>query len=894
MNGDYFFTNGSIHCMSKLGTDIYVGGSFSCVGINNLPANNFAKYDVLTNTWFNVGTGIDGVVKAVYALNPTHIYVGGSFTNNIIKWNGFAWVPVGNVVGECTAIYALDEAHIYVGGKFDQVNTTTGYKCIGMLNDSNSSYAWSQLLGGIDIVVNTTINTIYAFDWNNVYVGGIFTSANGSPAYNIAKWTGTAWSNSPLRFNNVVNVIKGYKTTTNINKLYIGGEFTVGAPSPAVYVQANYAVIYDGSTFSQVGALNGPVYDVEIFNDSTAYFIGNFTSAGSFVVNYLTKWNGIDFSVVNNELLVSPTKFIVVNPSNIYFNGSLHNNITKFDGTTWDALGFGVNGVINTMYETVDSIYVGGKFITVRDVTGIKTVNNIARWDKSTSLWYSLNYGITGSIATDEVFTISGFGTNIYVGGKFSSVGFAVNNIAQWNVSTSSWSAMGDGFNDSVHAIYCDQSYTYAGGKFTLAGGLAPLPFKYIARWDVLTSLWSQLTDGINVGSAVYAIKGMGTNIYVGGKFVSVGLTPIVSAINIAKWDVNTTLWSAVGSGITGTPPAPLTDEVRTICGDEDNIFAGGSFVGSNIKRYTSISGTWASIGVGVDNTVNDLKIFGNKLYVVGKFTFANNIKSNHVAVVDLMTYQWSSFNCGLGGNDAEIKSVIVVNESNIYFGGNFMLSGARYTMRKYGDLFFNKIHLAPYDTVDYNMNNIDFTSYINKVIPLFPDVYKKYYNDKFKKFLKDNLTRNPMMFDGVKYGKIPFNILKKLLSTKSDKVDYDKEIYFIMPNLTSFNLDNDLPKGTFKYCYFPFLDNDSTNVVRNNESYLLLNSSSFSVLNKAIPFNNQKGGEKMIVRGKGSGLGLFVFNCSDDCECKCTCKQKYLFMIAGSIALGYLSTCGV
>jgi hypothetical protein len=111
---------------------------------------------------------------------------------------------------------------------------------------------------------------------------------------------------------------------------------------------------------------------------------------------------------------------------------------------------------------------------------------------------------------------------------------------------------------------------------------------------------------------------------------------------------------------------------------------------------------------------------------------------------------------------------------------------------------------------------------------------------------------------------------------------------------LTSFNLDNDLPKGTFKYCYFPFLDNDSTNVVRNNESYLLLNSSSFSVLNKVIPFNNQKGGEKMIVRGKGSGLGLFVFNCSDDCECKCTCKQKYLFMIAGSIALGYLSTCGV
>ena len=60
-----------------------------------------------------------------------------------------------------------------------------------------------------------------------------------------------------------------------------------------------------------------------------------------------------------------------------------------------------------------------------------------------------------------------------------SADGVAVNHIAKWDGS--SWSALGSGVNDGIHALAADKAGNlYAGGHFTAAGGKTS-PFT--ARW---------------------------------------------------------------------------------------------------------------------------------------------------------------------------------------------------------------------------------------------------------------------------------------------------------------------------------------------------------------------------------------------------------------------------
>src|SRR5207244_11817312 len=79
----------------------------------------------------------------------------------------------------------------------------------------------------------------------NLYVGGWFTTAGGSPATNIAKWNGSRWS-----------ALGSTSHMTNLNALavsgsdlYAGGTFTTAGGSPA-----NCIARWNGSSWSPLGS----------------------------------------------------------------------------------------------------------------------------------------------------------------------------------------------------------------------------------------------------------------------------------------------------------------------------------------------------------------------------------------------------------------------------------------------------------------------------------------------------------------------------------------------------------------------------------------------------------------------------------------------------------------
>jgi hypothetical protein len=101
--------------------NLYAGSNFTTAG--GVGANNIAKWD--GTVWSPVGTGTNGVVLAL-AGHATGIYAGGYFTsaggagaNNVAKWDGGSWSPLGTGVDDAVRALALDDAGgLYVGGFF--------------------------------------------------------------------------------------------------------------------------------------------------------------------------------------------------------------------------------------------------------------------------------------------------------------------------------------------------------------------------------------------------------------------------------------------------------------------------------------------------------------------------------------------------------------------------------------------------------------------------------------------------------------------------------------------------------------------------------------------------------------------------------------------------------
>ncbi len=242
--------------------------------------------------------------------------------------------------------------------------------------------------------------------------------------------------------------------------------------------------------------------------------------------------------------------------------------IARWNGSSWSAVGSGMNNVVNALAWDGTGLYAGGDFT----IAGGTPVNCIARWNGSS--WSALGSGMSGG-SFPFVDALAWDGTGLYAGGDFTIAGGTpANRIARWNGS--SWSALGSGMNDFVYALAWDGTGLYAGGTFSTAGGT---PANRIARWNPSSSSWSALGSGMSGGSFPYvnALAWDGTGLYAGGTFSTAGGT---TAFHIARW--NGSSWSALGSG--------MNNYVRALAWDGSGLYAGGDFTtaGGKLSNYTA------------------------------------------------------------------------------------------------------------------------------------------------------------------------------------------------------------------------------------------------------------------------------------------------------------------
>jgi len=442
--------------------------------------------------------------------------------------------------------------------------------------------------------------------------------------------------------------------------------------------------------------VNGKVTALATGNNGNLYVAGWFYEAGGIPANGIAKWDGTNWQKLeyegtnthiteSGETISEPfiskiegtiNALAVDSSGNLYVGGSFYvngvegaNNIAKWDGNQWQALGRGAGDwVYDLAFDSAGNLYAGGTFTTVDEVV---SANYIAKWDGTN--WQALGEGVNSyvvALAVDK-------DNNLYAGGHFSRAGVEdVSYIAKWNSATNQWQKLKNGTNGYIEALAVDSAGNlYAGGRFYYADNKKVV---HIARWDSVANEWQALESvtgkGLGVNGQVNTlIMDEDDNLYVGGAFYYAGG---VSANNIAKWvrsGITTNAegylveggeWKTFGDGTTdGSVNALAIDS-------KGNLYIGGTFDqadgvngANNIAKWDG--SRWQMLGKGVGGQVNALALDSSEnLYVGGDFTRVGGITAHYLAKWD--GTQWQT----LEEIDFIVKALVVDNNNNLYAAG--------------------------------------------------------------------------------------------------------------------------------------------------------------------------------------------------------------------------------
>jgi len=591
------------------GPELYAAGSFSRAGA--LFVNNIAKWD--GEHWSPLGTnfftnGVNGTARALAVHDDGSgpaLFVAGDFSQaggmaatRIARWNGSWSVLNGGPSGRVYSLAVYDDGagpDLYAAGGFVNAGGIPVHS-VGRWDGSS----WSSLGTGLDPNLFTNAYALAAFDDGSgpaLFVGGSFSTAGGVPASNIARWNGTSWSAVGAGADGTVLALAAFDDGSG-PALHAGGDFTNAGGSPASHVAK-----WDGATWSALGGgVDDTVLALAAHDDgggAALYAGGFFTLADGVSAPYVARWDGSGWSAPG----------------------------------TWDS-------------EPIRALAVyddggGSQLFAGAQWAGNPGEKHVARFDGTE--WRDLGTGLDGAVGSLAVFD-DGNGPALYVGGQFARLdGVPVEGSLRWDGV--SWTDLGSA--NRFGAMLVDDDGTGPRLLAATSGG--------VVAWDGVTST----PLGIGLSGTVLTMTrfddGNGSALFVGG-FLSVGGLP---SVGVARWDG--TSWSAVGGQV--------NNFVLSLAGHDDGngpaLFAGGHFTtigGLVVNRIARWDGTaWSALGSGMNNSVSSLVVHddgsGPALYAGGRFSQASGTPVTYLARWNGSS--WSPF----GTWTFEVNGLFVVDD---------------------------------------------------------------------------------------------------------------------------------------------------------------------------------------------------------------------------------------
>lgn len=315
-------------------------------------------------------------------------------------------------------------------------------------------------------------------------------------------------------------------------------------------------------------------------------------------------------------------------------------HLGAWTGSAWTTVGTslapGPDGPVRALAVRGEDLFAGGDFLAV----GHGGARRIARWDGRR--WGPLSGGVDGIVRAIAV-----SGSDVYVGGEFTRAGdVEAAALARWDGRR--WFPVGPGLSGSrdavrpvaVYALAVRGSDVYVGGRFMTAAGLAA---NGIARWDGVR--FTTLAGGVKSGDydgIIWAMTFFRDELFVGGQFLTAGG---VSARNIARWDGRA--FSPLGAGVAGG-----LERVAALAASKDGLFVGGDFTiaGDVSARQLAIwdGFRWQPSAVRTSESVRAIAARGQEIFVAGgSFEIPDGAKTTGIVRWDGRT--WSALASGLG-----------------------------------------------------------------------------------------------------------------------------------------------------------------------------------------------------------------------------------------------------
>jgi hypothetical protein len=596
---------------------------------------------------------------------------------------------------------------ICVGGDFTDLGGVIGLSYFACYSET---LGWYQP-NGIGNGPNGPVNSLDG-DGTHIYVGGSFTEVNNGDlsARNVVKTDGLFWyplyTDAQQTSNGVSNSVQAVFSTTSFVVVQMGNstltwnssvpEWLVrgthngsAAPHPDVVINGSTLTVSTKGASSVSGDPGGAVSDFNLGAEEWSEFgmsSGVNTHFGQLAYGLGPLYSTGDFTAFDADA----------------------KGLAWFNGITWEAAPMApLLGDLN-LIQPIDMQQGGNKFcLLTQGLPGDAQIywNTQVCYDNNT--WTGDNQAPISNV----VQTLTNYQNRIIHGGDFVAAGDQLSSFVaklslsnRWKgISQLAWTGSGQG---QVSQLQVYNGELYATGTFDQANGT---PVQGIAKYD--GSNWSPVVVGLNAYNSLMtvwdnkliingfynntqgpvlawdgnAITEVG-NFNQGGIFTDFAVYQgdLIAAHlasgtgRIYRYDGNG--WQAFAGTITGVPLALAVDgNLLYVAGNFSGGCSGVDFVAADNIFVWDGAGCEA-LGAGVTNSgpieeIRDMVIYGNGLFVTGRFNQAGGAPANSLAWWD--GSNWHAFDQGLvdGVNEGQ-GNALLIKDDVLYVTGFFEQAG--------------------------------------------------------------------------------------------------------------------------------------------------------------------------------------------------------------------------
>ncbi|MBI5169573.1 MAG: hypothetical protein HZA61_08805 [Candidatus Eisenbacteria bacterium] len=690
-----------VHALVRSGDRLFVGGAFTTMG-------GTSRYGLASLDWrrmllsaqqpWGCGNGVNALTASATAL-----YAGGIIGAITPVSSGFMHADTAGTItyteplgisGTGQAVVSDGAGGWYVGGSFAAPGVSVTSNLLHVRAD--------ETLGPLAPDVNGTILALLR-SGTTLYLGGTFTSVNGSPRAGLAAIDVT--TGALLPFDAALSSGASVRALTLLgDSLYVGGAFTAAGGQPrasAACVQAATGSLFAWDPqLSRTGGTpsvrkfvhsGGVLWTAGRFSHAAGQPRGNVAALdavtaapGAWTVDVITAQE-TTVEVLGNTVFVGGD-FATV-------NGQPVSNLVALDATTgiklptWSAQ---PNGAVRVLQLHGGTLYLGGEFDFVNAAMRMR----VAALNASTGTLLGW-----APVANTFVYSIARDGNRVAMAGAFGTGNsITVHNAVGFSLASGRPNGFAPNVDGEVTALGTADGVVYVGGSFVTINAVTRVRLGAVAENGTLTS-WASHSPAL-----VYALTPYGSRLYVGGEINGKGSIRAISRVtgSAATWNpapsgpifaLNagsslTAGGNCVGFGgasrsllgsvtiATGAPTtwAPVINSPPTaLLWNNGTLFAGGSFttIASASHRYLAAWNTSTNALLPFDpvpdGAVSTLALGSDTLFTGGAF-------SNIAGSPRLRLAAFSASSLALLGVDPGVNGNVAVLEAD---RGRMLVAGA-------------------------------------------------------------------------------------------------------------------------------------------------------------------------------------------------------------------------